>query len=145
MLTFAEVVDHFRELERDPQCSERLDVLLDLSEVSSLPEATQIRDISYEVFLNHGEKTAHLFFFAVSIHDRLFAKGDLSQTRLFSFRRCRTAGRLLRFVMFLRGTAASGWLRGRLVAKQLSSHPTIPFFRLVTIILGITLTNRYYA
>jgi hypothetical protein len=24
------------------------------------------------VFLNHGEKTACLFFFAVSIHDRLF-------------------------------------------------------------------------
>lgn len=48
-VTFAEVVDHFRELERDPECAERLDVLLDLSEANSLPDASQIRAVSYEL------------------------------------------------------------------------------------------------
>ena len=49
MVTFAEVVEHFRQLERDPDCADRLDVFLDLSEVNSLPEADQIRAVSYEI------------------------------------------------------------------------------------------------
>jgi len=49
MLTFAEVVNHFQELERDPNCAEHLDVLLDLSEVNSLPETGQLRAVSYEI------------------------------------------------------------------------------------------------
>jgi len=49
MVTFAEVVEHFRELARDPECAERLDVSLDLSEVNSLPDASQIRAVSLEL------------------------------------------------------------------------------------------------
>jgi hypothetical protein len=49
MVTLAEVIDHFRELERDPECAERLDVLLDLSQVDSLPNSNQIRAISLEL------------------------------------------------------------------------------------------------
>ncbi len=49
MLTLAEVVEHFRELDRDPECTDRLDVLLDVSEVNSLPNASQIRAASLEV------------------------------------------------------------------------------------------------
>jgi hypothetical protein len=49
MLTLAEVVEHFRELERDPECTDRLDVLLDVSEVNSLPNASQIRAAALEV------------------------------------------------------------------------------------------------
>ena len=49
MLTFAEVVNHFQELERDPNCAEHLDVLLDLSEVNSLPDTGQLRAVSYEI------------------------------------------------------------------------------------------------
>ena len=49
MLTLAEVVEHFRELDRDPECTDRLDVLLDVSEVKSLPNASQIRAASLEV------------------------------------------------------------------------------------------------
>ena len=49
MLKLAEVVEHFRELERDPECTDRLDVLLDVSEVQSLPSASQIRAAALEV------------------------------------------------------------------------------------------------
>jgi|SRR5208282_1105700 len=48
-VTLAEVVDHFQELERDPECAEDLDVLLDLSEVESLPNSSQIQAVVYEV------------------------------------------------------------------------------------------------
>lgn len=37
-MTLQEVIDHLRKLQQDPECPERLDVLLDLSEASSLPE-----------------------------------------------------------------------------------------------------------
>jgi hypothetical protein len=49
MLTLAEVVEHFRALERDPECAEGLDVLLDVSEVNSLPDASQIRAVALEL------------------------------------------------------------------------------------------------
>jgi hypothetical protein len=49
MVTFEEVVAHFRELERDPECREPLDVLLDLSRVDSLPSARQIRAVALEL------------------------------------------------------------------------------------------------
>jgi len=48
-VTFAEVVEHFRALERDPECAGGLDVLLDLSEVNSLPDASQIRAVALEL------------------------------------------------------------------------------------------------
>ena len=48
-VTFDEVVDHFRELERDPDCPDRLDALLDLSETTSIPEANQLRAVSYQI------------------------------------------------------------------------------------------------
>ncbi|HKM48394.1 MAG TPA: hypothetical protein VJX69_12450 [Terriglobales bacterium] len=49
MVTFAEVVEHFHALERDPECAEGLDVLLDVSEVNSLPDASQIRAVALEL------------------------------------------------------------------------------------------------
>ena len=49
MVTLAEVVEHFRELELDPVCVGSLDVLLDLSETNSVPEARQIQAISFEI------------------------------------------------------------------------------------------------
>ena len=48
-VTLDEVVNHFRELVRDPNCPERLDVLLDLREQSSIPESEQLRVVSREV------------------------------------------------------------------------------------------------
>lgn len=44
-VTFQEVIDHFRALERDPACPDRLDVLLDVSEAQSLPQTSQIRGV----------------------------------------------------------------------------------------------------
>ena len=39
-VTIDEVIDHFRQLERDADCPERLDVLLDISEETSVPKVT---------------------------------------------------------------------------------------------------------
>ena len=48
-VTFAEVVSHFRELERDATLPARLDVLLDLTEMRSVPESDQLRSVAREV------------------------------------------------------------------------------------------------
>jgi hypothetical protein len=44
-VTFGEVLDHFHVLEQDPDCPERLDVLLDLTECSAIPESDQLRTV----------------------------------------------------------------------------------------------------
>jgi hypothetical protein len=41
--TLREVLAHFDELEMDPDCPPRADVLLDLSEITNLPNVGQIR------------------------------------------------------------------------------------------------------
>jgi hypothetical protein len=41
-VTINEVIDHFRALQQDPDCPELLDVFLDLSELDSLPETSDI-------------------------------------------------------------------------------------------------------
>lgn len=41
-LAFAQVIGHFRELNEDPACSGRLDVLLDVTDVDSLPDSSQL-------------------------------------------------------------------------------------------------------
>ncbi len=46
---FAEVVDHFRELESDASLPARLDVLLDLTEMQSVPETDQLQSVAREV------------------------------------------------------------------------------------------------
>ena len=48
-LTLQEVIDHFRTLEQDPQCPQRADVLLDLSEVDSLPAPPQLSTVVKEL------------------------------------------------------------------------------------------------
>jgi hypothetical protein len=45
-VTFAEVLGHFRSLEADPALPKRLDVLLDLGEITALPEADQVEAIA---------------------------------------------------------------------------------------------------
>lgn len=46
---FAEVVGHFRELESDASLPARLDVLLDLTEMQSVPETDQLQSVAREV------------------------------------------------------------------------------------------------
>jgi hypothetical protein len=48
-VTLEEVTEHFRELERDPNLPDRLNVLLDLSETTSVPSAQEVRAASNEV------------------------------------------------------------------------------------------------
>ena len=49
MVTLADVVDHFRDLVRDPDCAGSLDVMLDLSEPTSVPEARELEAIPFEL------------------------------------------------------------------------------------------------
>jgi hypothetical protein len=48
-VTIEEVIDHFHQLERDPDCPDRLDVVLDLSEETSVPEKENLRDVAREI------------------------------------------------------------------------------------------------
>ncbi len=50
-VTLPQVVAHFDALERDPDCPPRLDVLLDLSGMTSLPDSPQIRAAAERVGL----------------------------------------------------------------------------------------------
>jgi hypothetical protein len=46
---FQEVIEHFRTLERDSNCADRLDVFLDLSRITSLPATGQISGVAREI------------------------------------------------------------------------------------------------
>src|SRR5919108_411727 len=48
-VTLPEVLAHFDTLERDPLCPARLDVLLDLTPITSFPESDQIRAVAERV------------------------------------------------------------------------------------------------
>lgn len=48
-VTLPEVIGHFRELERDPNCADRLDVFLDLSDTTSLPLTREISAVAAEI------------------------------------------------------------------------------------------------
>ena len=48
-VTLPEVIDHLRELEHDPNCTDRLDVFLDLSETTSLPLTSEITTVAAEI------------------------------------------------------------------------------------------------
>lgn len=45
-VTLEEVLQHFAVLIEDPACPDQLDVLLDLSEMTSLPASDQLRDVT---------------------------------------------------------------------------------------------------
>ena len=48
-VTLREVIEHFWTLGQDPQCPERTDVFLDLSEVDSVPETPQLWNVIAEL------------------------------------------------------------------------------------------------
>jgi len=48
-VTLEEVIQHFHTLEHDPDCPDRLDVLLDLRETTSIPADWQLRAVSEEI------------------------------------------------------------------------------------------------
>jgi len=48
-VTYQEVTDHLRTLACDSECPDRLDVLLDVREMSSLPEGTELWAFGHEL------------------------------------------------------------------------------------------------
>lgn len=48
-VTLDEVISHFRELERDPNCLQPLDVFLDLTETISVPMPQEIGSVAAEI------------------------------------------------------------------------------------------------
>jgi hypothetical protein len=48
-VTIKDVIDHFRVLARDPNCPAHVDVLLDLSEQTSIPTNENLRDVTREI------------------------------------------------------------------------------------------------
>jgi hypothetical protein len=48
-VTLHEVVNHFRTLQQDSDCPDRLDVFLDLREVDSLPETVELSKVVIEM------------------------------------------------------------------------------------------------
>ena len=48
-VTLEEVTRHFQALANDPDCPDRLDVLLDLSQQTSLPQSTQLREVTLAI------------------------------------------------------------------------------------------------
>lgn len=48
-VTLPEVIAHFRELEIDEECPKRLDVILDLSDTTSLPSSEQLRTVTEKI------------------------------------------------------------------------------------------------
>jgi hypothetical protein len=48
-VTLPEVIAHFRELEIDEQCPTRLDVILDLTDQTSLPSSEQLRAVTEKI------------------------------------------------------------------------------------------------
>src|ERR1035438_8645363 len=48
-LRFEQVIDHFRQLNDDPACSGRLDVLLDVTDADTLPNSSQLGAVRSEI------------------------------------------------------------------------------------------------
>jgi hypothetical protein len=49
LVTLEEVIEHFRVLERDPDCPDRLDVLLDLTKQTSVPMKENLHEVVLEI------------------------------------------------------------------------------------------------
>lgn len=90
-VTFNEVVDHFRVLQQDPECPERLDVLLDLTDLTSEPSADQLKGVSDAI--GRSREKVHFdtcaivassdLLFGVSRMFEVFAEGQFRMTRVF--------------------------------------------------------------
>jgi hypothetical protein len=48
-VTLEEVIGHFQELERDPECPDHLDVFLDLTHQATLPRPDELKEVSFEL------------------------------------------------------------------------------------------------
>jgi hypothetical protein len=103
-VTLQEVIDHFRQLGQDPLCTGHLDVALDLSETTSLPESSQLQIVRQEV----KRVSEHVRFGACAIvanRDALFG-----MMRVFE---ATTQEYFETACVFRSATEAEAWLRAQ--------------------------------
>lgn len=90
-VTFDEVSGHFRELEQNPACPKRLDVLLELAELTGVPDADELMGVS-EIIGSIRERVEFEacaivgstdLLFGVSRMFEAYAKGQFRVTRVF--------------------------------------------------------------
>ena len=101
--TLKEVLAHFDELELDPDCPPGLDVLLDLSEQTSLPNVGQIRTAAERA----GDASRRVGFGACAIvvgSEALFGMARVFETF--------TEQHFTRTAVFRSREAAEAWLDG---------------------------------
>jgi hypothetical protein len=88
-VTFDEVMRHFRTLSEDPVCPDRLDVLLDLSALTSLPEPNQLDAVSSTI----GRMSDRVRFDACAVvAKRTVLFGLMRMFEMFAEDRFRTTG-----------------------------------------------------
>lgn len=102
-VTLDEVLHHFQELEADASLPERLDVLLDLGAMTSLPESEQLREVTRAVDRLKA-KVAWGACAIVARRDALFG-----MSRMFEIF---TEGLFARTRVFREREAAEDWLAG---------------------------------
>lgn len=108
-VTFPEVLEHFQSLGADPACSGMLDVCLDLSETTSLPEARQIQSVS-EALAAVRSKAQFRACAIVARSDALFG-----MMRMFSI----FAEKHFRAIHVFRSSAeAEAWLASQAAARH---------------------------
>ena len=111
-VTPSEVGDHFRALEKDPECPDRLNVLLDLGEVTSMPESYQLRTVSAQIGRIY-DKVQFENCAVVAVSDSLYG-----MARMFAV----FAGKWFEEILVFRARdEAEEWLTSRL-----SSHAAGP-------------------
>ncbi len=89
-VTLPQVIAHFDALQRDPNCPPRLDVLLDLTAVTSLPDSPQIRAaaervglVSEIVFEACAIVASRESLFGMARMFEVFARGHFASIRSF--------------------------------------------------------------
>jgi hypothetical protein len=94
-VTLEEVMDHFRQLEAEPLLPERLDVLLDLDQSTTVPESDQLLEITRAVERLKARVqwgacaivASRDALFGMSRVFEVFAEGLFARTRVFRERK----------------------------------------------------------
>jgi hypothetical protein len=108
-LRFPEVIEHFRTLRKDPACVGYLDILLDVSDVDTLPESRQLGSVGMELSATRAQVQFGLLAI-VATRDAMFG-----MMRVFEV----LATPYVRAVKVFRGAAeAQAWLVSQQTAKD---------------------------
>lgn len=109
-----DVLDHFKTLQHDPACTGQLDVLLNVSEAESLPQTTQLTNVTAAVSMVR-EKVDFRFCAIVASRDAMFG-----MMRIFEV----FTGRYFRAIRVFRGaTEAEAWLAAQRAAQDTGHKP----------------------